>query len=91
MDEIDYQRSESIDVSGQLLLSKEYAGRNVLIEIPEPGVWVVRAVIIIPDNERWLHEPEVKRRLEKALVWAMNNPAKESNVDDLDFLSKLAS
>ena len=79
----DYQMVKSIGASGQISLGKEHAGRKVLVEMPEPGVWVIRTATIIPDNERWLHEPIVKKKLEKALAWARNNPAKESNLEDL--------
>lgn len=79
----DYQMVKSIGASGQISLGKEHAGRKVLVEMPEPGVWVIRTATIIPDNERWLHEPTVKENLGKALAWAVKNPAKESNPEDL--------
>ena len=40
----------------------------------------------IPANESWLHEPSVKEKLEKALAWAVNNSAKESNLDNFSSL-----
>ena len=79
----DYQMVKSIGASGQISLGKEHAGRKVLVEMPEPGVRVIRTATIIPDNERWLHEPSVKKGLGKALAWAVKNPAKASNPDDL--------
>jgi len=42
--------------NGQISLGKQYAGRYVLAEESEPGVWIVRTATVIPDNERWLHE-----------------------------------
>lgn len=60
-----YQVVKSIGTSGQISLGKEHAGRKVLVENPEPGVWVIRTATIIPDNERWLHEPAVKKVLER--------------------------
>jgi hypothetical protein len=44
---------------------------------------VIQTATIIPDNERWLHEPVVKKSIGKALVWASKNQAKESNLADL--------
>lgn len=79
----DYQMVKSIGASEQISLGKEHAGRKVLVEMPEPGVWVIRTATIIPDNERWLHEPSVKKGLGKSLAWAVKNPAKASNPDDL--------
>ena len=80
---LDHQVVKSIGASGQISLGKEHAGRKVLVENPEPGVWVIRTATIIPDNERWLHEPAVKKSFGKALAWASKNPAKESNLPDL--------
>ena len=75
---IDCQVVKSIGTSGQISLGKEYAGRKVLVENPEPGVWIIRTATIIPDNERWLHEPDVKKNLARGLDWAVKNVAKES-------------
>lgn len=80
---LDYQVVKSIGASGQISLGKEHAGRKVLVENPEPGVWVIRTATIIPDNERWLHKPTVRKSIGKALDWASNNPAKESSLEDL--------
>lgn len=48
---------KTIGVNGQISLGKQYAGRQVLIEEYEPGVWLVRTATVIADNERWLHPP----------------------------------
>ena len=47
-----------VGANGQISLGKQFAGRQVLVEEREPGVWMVRTAIVIPDNERWLHEPQ---------------------------------
>lgn len=69
--------------SGQISLGKEYAGRQVLIEEREPGVWLVRTALVIPENEAWLHAPHVQRDLQAALTWAKANPPQESDPDAL--------
>ena len=38
--------------NGQISLGKQFAGRQVLVEEREPGVWLVRTATVIPDNER---------------------------------------
>ena len=43
-----------VGANGQITLGKQYAGRQVLVEQREPGVWIVRTATAIPDNERWL-------------------------------------
>jgi hypothetical protein len=70
--------------NGQISLGKRYAGRQVLIEEQEPGVLLIRAAQVIPDNERWLHEPKVAQCLTSALAWANSNPTKASDLDSLE-------
>jgi len=69
--------------SGQISLGKEYAGRQVLVEEREPGVWLVRTALVIPENEAWLHAATAQRDLQDALAWAAANPPQESNPDTL--------
>ena len=70
-----------VGANGQISLGKQYAGRQVLVEEREPGVWLIRTATVIPDNERWLHEPAVSDRLAKAIAWAEANPARSDNAD----------
>ena len=72
-----------VGANGQISLGKQFAGRQVLVEEREPGVWMVRTAIVIPDNERWLHEPQAATDLRTALNWAAANPATDSNTDAL--------
>lgn len=67
--------------NGQISLGKEFAGRQVLVEEKEPGVWLVRTAVVIPHNELWLHEPQAREELQRALEWAQRNPPKESDPD----------
>ena len=70
-----------VGTNGQISLGKQYAGRQVLIEEQEAGVWLVRAATVIPDNERWLHEPAAAADLSKALKWASANTASDAGLD----------
>jgi hypothetical protein len=67
--------------NGQISLGKQFAGRQVLVEEREPGVWLVRTATVIPDNERWLHEPQTAADLRSAITWAVSNPATDNNAD----------
>ena len=80
---IDHQVIKSIGSSGQISLGKEYAGRQVLVENPEPGVWLIRTATVIPDNEKWIHTPALKKDLTAALTWALKTPAKASDLSKL--------
>jgi len=44
----------------------------------------------IPDNERWLHTPEMKSVLAKADAWMRDNPSKETDLEELDARSMSA-
>lgn len=41
---------KTIGASGQISLGKEYAGRHVIIEEIEEGVWLIKTASIIPDS-----------------------------------------
>ncbi len=67
--------------NGQISLGKEFAGRQVLVEEQGPGVWLVRTALVVPDNELWLHQPQAREDLARALEWAQRHAAKESGLD----------
>ncbi len=72
-----------IGANGQISLGKRFAGRQVLVEEPEPGVWVVRTATVIPDNERWLLDPKAVADYQAGIAWAAANPPDDSNVDEI--------
>jgi hypothetical protein len=72
-----------VGANGQISLGKQFAGRQVLVEEHEPGVWMVRTATVVPDNERWLHEPQAAADLRSALTWAAANSATENNTEAL--------
>jgi hypothetical protein len=72
-----------IGANGQISLGKEYAGRQVLVEEREPGVWFVRTAIVIPENERWLHEPKTAASLQAAMEWTVKNKPQETDLNTL--------
>jgi len=74
---------KTVGQSGQIALGKAYAGRHVLVDELEPGVWLVKLGEFIPDSERWLHAPEVKADLDEAIAWAESHPALETDLDAL--------
>ena len=67
-----------IGVNGQLSLGKEFAGKMVLIDQIDNGIWIVKAGEFIPDSERWLHKEGHSSKLSKALEWAEKNPPKDN-------------
>jgi hypothetical protein len=75
--------AKQVGVSGQISLGKEYAGRTVLIDSTEPGVWVIKTAQTIPDSELWLHQSEASARLDRALL-AMSEPPSVADLDALE-------
>ena len=69
--------------SGQISLGKEFAGRTVLIDSAEPGVWVIKTAQTIPDSELWLHQPTQAARLDRALE-AIDQPAQAADLEALE-------
>ena len=72
---------KQIGANGQISLGKKYAGRHVLIEDFGDGTWHVRTASVIPDSERWLDDPAERAKLDRALEWAMANPARPETTD----------
>ena len=75
---------KTVGSSGQISLGKEYAGRHVLVDELEPGVWIVKLGDFIAENERWLHTPDARARLSEGLAWAARNPPQETDLNQLE-------
>lgn len=67
--------------NGQISLGKQFAGRQVLVQEQEPGVWLVRTATVIPDNERWLHESQAAADLQRAVAWSASHPAQDNGAE----------
>ncbi len=72
-----------IGSNGQISLGKQFAGRQVLVEEREPGVWLIRTATVVPDNERWLQQPQAAEDLEKALAWAQAHAPVDDEADQV--------
>lgn len=78
-----------IGASGQISLGKQFAGRTVLVEQPEPGVWRIRTATVLPDNEKWLHTPEVQATLREAFEWIETHPSQPTTLEEIERLKSL--
>ena len=70
-----------IGANGQISLGKQFAGRQVLVEEQEAGVWLIRTATVIPDNELWLHSPKANSDLLRAIEWSKSHPASDLQTD----------
>jgi hypothetical protein len=75
---------KTVSPSGQISLGKKYAGRTVVIDEREEGVWLIKTAKVIPDNEAWLHEEPAKSKLEAALECIENRPFQETDLDQFE-------
>ncbi len=69
---------------GQIAFGERYAGRRALVDELEPGVWIMKLGEPIPDSERWLHEPEVKAKLDRAIARAEKESLRETDLEELE-------
>lgn len=74
---------KSVGASGQISLGKEYAGRQVLVEMPAEGVWIIKTARIVPDNEAWLENPQIKQRVARAIEWVSQHAPEASDPNKL--------
>ena len=77
------QAVKIVGASGQISLGKQYAGKAVLVEQVEEGVWLVKVAQVIPNNELWIHQEPAKSRIDQAIAWAEKNPATETDLEEL--------
>lgn len=54
----------------------------MLVEEREPGVWIVRTATVIPDNERWLHDPKAAADLQAAMLWSAAHATSDTDTED---------
>ncbi len=77
------QSVKKVGSSGQISVGKEYAGRTVLIEQLEEGVWLIKTSQIIPDSEQWMHEEPAKGQIDRAIQWAGKTKPRKSDLEKL--------
>jgi len=74
---------KTVGSSGQISLGKKFAGQTIMLDEIQAGVWVIKLGRFIPDNEKWLHAPEVQVELNEAIAWAEKNPPQDTNLEKL--------
>ncbi len=75
---------KTVGSSGQISLGKKFAGQTVMLDEIDTGVWIVKLGRFIPDNERWLHRPDVQAELNEAITWAEKNLPEDTNLEELE-------
>ncbi len=49
--------------------------------MPAEGVWIIKTARIVPDNEAWLEDPQIKQRVARAIEWASQHAPEASDPD----------
>jgi len=75
---------KTVGSSGQISLGKKFAGQTVILNEIDPGVWIIKLGRFIPDNEKWLHRPNVQAELNEAIAWTEKNPPGDMSVEELE-------
>lgn len=75
---------KTVGSSGQISLGKKYAGQTVMVDEIDTGVWIVKIGRFVPDNEMWLHRPDVQTRINEAITWAKKNPPEDTDLEELE-------
>lgn len=67
--------------SGQISLGKAMAGMGFIVETLPGGDILLKHAVIVPTNERWLHEPAMREKLARADEWMRSNPPAETSLE----------
>lgn len=70
--------------NGQISVGKAMAGMGFIMEALPGGDILLKHAVVVPANERWLHEPAMKDKLTRADEWMLSNPAKETDLAELE-------
>ena len=70
--------------SGQISVGKAMAGMDFIMEKMAGGDTMLKRAVVVPMNERWLHEPGVRAQLNRVDQWMHNTPTQETNLLKLE-------
>lgn len=73
-------RVKVVGANGQISLGKEFAGKQVMVEQVDAGVWLIRTARIVPDNEAIFHVKQAAADLDEAMTWAAKNKPQETDL-----------
>lgn len=79
---------KTVGKSGQISLGKAMAGMGFIVEEMPGGDIMLKRAVVVPLNERWAHEPEMKAKVAHADAWMRETPPAETDLGQLE--AKLA-
>ena len=72
---------KTVGKTGQISIGKKLAGKTVRVEYREDGSIVLTPVIVVPEGQAWMWQEPHRSKIERALRWAAENPAQETDLD----------
>jgi hypothetical protein len=75
---------KTVGKSGQISVGKALAGMEFIMEEMPGGDIMLKRAVVVPMNERWLHEQAMKDKLARADEWMRQNPPSETSLDEID-------
>ena len=75
---------KQIGSSGQLSMGKHLAGKYFQVEAQEGGAFMLRPMKVIPEDDAWLHTPEMKKNLAAARRWMAKTPAAATDMKNFN-------
>jgi hypothetical protein len=75
---------KTVGKSGQISLGKALAGMGFIVEEMPGGDILLKPAVVVPLNEGWAHEPEMKSKLTRADAWMRKNIPAETDLDQLE-------
>jgi hypothetical protein len=74
---------KTVGKSGQISLGKGFAGKTLRLQRQRDGSILLTPVAVIPESQLWTLQKEHRTAIEKGLAWAADNPAAETDLDEL--------
>ena len=68
---------------GEVAFGKQFAGREVSVEQPERGVWLVKTAEATTEKRWLLDDPKAMAGLKRAIEWEETHPPDDSNTEEL--------
>lgn len=75
---------KTVGKSGQISLGKSMAGMGFIMQALPGGDIMLKRAVVVPLNEQWIPEPEIKAKVAKADEWMHKNPPVETDLDQLE-------
>ena len=76
-------QTKIVGTSGQILIGKQYAGQQVIVEEIGPGEWRIQTAITIPKGQAWVQPKASQTELGDALEWTAKPAPKKTSLTAL--------